>query len=120
MPTYIALAISDSMFPAGTFRKKAITANDVKSIIDNEEVVSCVNPSHRSTIDALKQRYGLEIPVPEKPAKITLRKNDNLIVCTVLGLPRETREFSQEEIERASFTFSLWTIQTGGGRSSAP
>lgn len=109
MTTYLSLAISDSMFPPGLHAKRALTPDEVRDIL-GRGVVSCVNPAHRATVDAIQARYGLEIAVPERAEKVALAAGDRLLVCTALGLPRETREFTDEEIARATFAFSLWSV----------
>lgn len=108
MKTYVSLAISDSMFPPGVYRKDDISVQELRAVL-KKPVVSVVNPSHRATLDALRERFDLDIPIPERAEKVQLEKGDTLVVCTVLGLPRVTREFTKEEIDSASFCFSQWT-----------
>lgn len=112
---YFAFAVADSMLPAGhTFRKDTLALAEVSEALDQEdhEVISAVNPSHKPTIEAMKSRFDLNIEVPEKAPLVSLKKGDVLIVASVRGLPRlEGRhEYTAEEIEKATFVFSMYTV----------
>jgi len=71
---------------------------------------SCLNPSHRLTIEAMRSRYGIDVPVPEKAPFANLAKGDSLVTMGVRGLPRleDRHEYTQEEVVSATFTFTVW------------
>lgn len=110
---YFGFAIADGMFPqeCQVFRRP-ISVDEVKKLVEDGEVTPCLNPSHRPTVAAMKNKFGLNVPVPEKPPVIKLRPGDSVIVMSVRGLPRlENRhEYTEEEISNASFEFGIWTV----------
>lgn len=106
--TYIGLALSAQMFCGNgkvAFEQLPIDTISVDGLI------SCANPSHKTSLDALKARYGIEIPVPEKAPKVSLSEiGDAVIVLQIAGLPRETREFTAEEVAKATFSAIKFTL----------
>ena len=46
---------------------------------------------------------------PEKAPKVSLQRGDSIIVLSIRGLPRETREFTDAEVADATFAFGIWT-----------
>lgn len=114
MSTFFGFAIADSMFPEDCDpRRRKVSPEQVKVLLQRGGVEMCLNPSHKATIDAAVNRYDLDITIPESPPKISLKEGDSLIVMSVRGLPRldATRhEYTQEEIDKASFAFGLWTV----------
>ena len=113
MTDYVGFAISDSMFDGDVaISRRRLSPGEAKPLISS--AVPCVNPSHTSTIDALKRRYDVEIAVPQTAPVIKLKLGDRLVVIGVRGLPRlEGRhEYTQHEIEAADFGFSLWEVHS--------
>ncbi|MBU6321205.1 hypothetical protein KGO04_01525 [Patescibacteria group bacterium] len=110
---YFGFAIADGMFPSGCNAvRRALSVEEVTSLLA-EPFVSCCNPQHRTSLDAARRRFGLEIPVPEKAQMVSLKAGDEVVVMSVRGLPRleENRhEYTEEEIARATFVFGLWTV----------
>lgn len=109
---YFGFAVADSMFqPTCNVTRRPLTVEEVRSMVDNG-VISCLNPSHQATIDAMRQRFGLDVEIPATPPKVSLGKGDSVIVMAVQGLPRLTdrREYTTEEVEGATFAFGLWTV----------
>lgn len=109
--TYLSLAISDTMFPANaTLAKQALQPGDVPSHLIN--VVSALNPGHATTIDAIKRRYGFELPVPPIAPKVALVHGDNLLVIQAQFKRRlaEGERYSDEEVAAAPIGFSLYTV----------
>ena len=88
---YFGFAISDSMFSGDvTIFRKEISVEEVKGFVDNGGIVPCLNPSHVATISAMQKKYGILIPIPEKPPQVSLKEGDSLIVMGVRGLGRLT------------------------------
>ncbi len=113
MTTYFSFAIADGMFPASSSAsRRPISVEEVKQKME-AGYTSCCNPQHRATNGAAKARYGLDITVPEKASLVSLKPGDEVIVMSVRGLPRleENRhEYTDQEIEKATFVFGLWTV----------
>lgn len=105
--TYIGLAFSAQMLS-----KKCLIAFDPIAIetICVDGLVSCANPTHKVSLDALNSRYGINVPVAEKAPKVSLETGDAIIVLQIAGLPRETREFTAEEVAKASFSAVKFTV----------
>ena len=108
---YFGFAVADSMFPAECNIKKEAFDPYLGSL-NIESAVSCCNPSHAATIAAANSRFGLELQIPEKPPQVSLNSGDSIIVMGVRGLPRLTdrHEYTEEEIQGASFVFSRYTV----------
>jgi len=116
---FIGFAMSDSMFPdeCDCDRDK-LSEEQVKQVMSSaDEVVNACNRGHVPTLEILKGRHGIDLTkgIQEKPPKIKLAFQDQLIVCDV-NLPRlEGRhEYTKEEIEGAKFRFGIWTVNTVG------
>ena len=110
---YFGFAISDSMFDGEcSLERRSIELEAVKLLV-SKGVVPCINPSHVPTIRAMRSRYNIDVDIPEKAPIVNLSEGDRLIVMSVRGLPRlgaDRHEYSQEEIDGASFTFSIWEV----------
>jgi hypothetical protein len=100
------------MFADGTtVTRKVVNVETVRRLVA-AGVTPAINPSHKATIDAMTSRYGIEISIPEVAPKVALNTGDQMIVMSVRGLPRlEGRhEYTDEEIEAATFEFSVWEV----------
>ena len=112
---YFGFAIADAMFQGFDdveISRSTIDIDAVKLLV-RKGVVPCLNPSHRTTIDAMCERFGLEVPIPERAPQVILEVGDRVIVMSVRGLPRldaSRHEYTNEEIESASFAFSIWEV----------
>ena len=61
----------------------------------------------------MRQRYGIEIEIPETPPRVSVSIGDSVVVMGVRGLPQLTdrHEYTEEEIAQATFSFSEYTVQ---------
>ncbi|MSR78866.1 MAG: hypothetical protein EXS59_01845 [Candidatus Taylorbacteria bacterium] len=112
MKTYFGFGIAPSMFPGNCIiAKRELGVDQAKEII-NAGVVSCLNPSHKASIDVMVSRFGISVEIPAKAPSVTLAVGDRLVVMGVSGLPRlEGRhEYTQEEVSGAKFAFALFTV----------
>ncbi len=112
MATYFGFALADSMFSDDcVITRTALTVAAVKELV-SQGVVPCLNPSHEATIKAMRQRFGIDVPIPEKPPQVNLGLGDRIVVMGVRGLPRLTdrHEYTYEEVAKATFAFSLYAI----------
>ena len=111
---YFGFALADSMF-AGmgdcVINRRALSIQEAKALIAGD-MESCLNPSHKATIDAMQSRFGIHIEIPRTPPRVQLAKGDSLVVMGVRGLPRLTdrHEYTEKEIAEANFSFSLYTV----------
>ena len=114
--TYFGFAIADSMFPDScSLIKRSMPLDSALLKGEIENAIPCLNPSHVATIQAMQERYGISIEIPEKPPVVNLNFGDKLIVMGVRGLPRLTdrHEYASIEIEAATFKFSLYEVVQG-------
>ena len=110
--TYFGFAVADGMFPGDVeISRRWLTVDQARAYVAHG-VTPCLNPSHVATITAMRKRFGIEVEIPEKPPQVSLLPGDKLVVMSVRGLARLTdrREYTEEEIESASFSFSLYAV----------
>jgi len=112
---YVGLAFSLSMLEVMPcdLNVMPVTPEEVKA--EMPELQSCCNPSHNATLIALREKFGIEVPVPATPPRVTLTDGDSIIVLQVSGLPRLTdrHEYTPEEIDRAKFSFLRVVVNEG-------
>ena len=110
--TYFGFALADGMFQGDcNIQRSQLNVEEAKVLIE-KGVVPCLNPSHASTIAAMRSRFGIDVSIPEKPPQVVLGIGDSVIVMGVRGLPRLTdrHEYNEEEIAKANFSFSIYTV----------
>lgn len=110
--TYFGFALADGMFSGNVaIERRVLTVEQVAAKV-GYGVESCCNPSHTATIDAMRARYGLNVPIPATPPRVELRTGDSVIVMGVRGLPRLTdrHEYTTEEIAQATFSFAEYRV----------
>lgn len=110
LKTYFGFALADSMFEDGAIQRRTLSVDEVRVLV-SVGVVSCCNPSHEATIHAMRDRFSLEVAIPERPPQVKLGNGDSIIVMGVRGLPRLTdrHEYTKDEIASATFSFSLYS-----------
>lgn len=111
--TFFGFAVADGMFDGDCILSRTELTPDEAREICEAGVVPALNPSHKTTIEAMRNRFGIDVEVPEKAPHVTLFKGDSIIVMSVRGLPRlggERAEYSQEEIDSATFKFARWQV----------
>lgn len=109
--TFFGFALANSMFGGDcTIKREMMGVEEVKAM--EQELIPCLNPSHQATIDAMRQRFGIEVPIPEVAPQVSLGVDDAVIVMGVRGLPRLTdrHEYTDEEIAKATFEFVKYTV----------
>jgi hypothetical protein len=112
MTTYVSLAASATMFPTGgTIRTSPLTTEQIRDRMAKVPVVSALNPSHATTVDAIRRRYDLALPVPDKAAKVQLVPGDELFIIQA-SLPRlaEGQVHSDETVASAPISFLRWRV----------
>jgi len=109
---FFGFALADSMFVGDCdIRRCQLSIDEAKARIE-QGVELCLNPSHKATIEAMRSRFGIDMPIPETPAQVSLGAGDSLVVMGVRGLPRLTdrHEYTPEEIAKATFSFAEYTV----------
>ncbi|MEK7115201.1 MAG: hypothetical protein AAB847_02490 [Patescibacteria group bacterium] len=112
MKTHFGFALADGMFAGNcTISRRELSVDEAKALVA-QGVESCCNPSHKATIDAMRARFAIDVAIPETPPRVSLGVGDSVIVMGVRGLPRLTdrHEYTVEEIEKATFSFSIYTV----------
>lgn len=112
MTTFISLAVSATMFPEnGVISMVALDPEDMQEVLANESIVSALNPSHITTIDAIRRRFGIELPIPERAPKVLLQDGDCVVIIQA-QLPRlaEGEVHSDETVFQAPISFRRWTV----------
>jgi hypothetical protein len=113
--TFFGFGIAPSMFPENCLITRHSLTPEEAGIEIGKGVVSCLNPSHKATIEIMKSRFGLEVGIPAKAPVVNMVDGDSILVMGVSGLPRlEGRhEYTQEEVEGAKFSFSIFKVAKG-------
>ena len=109
--TFFGFALADSMFRGDcVIRRRVLSVEEVRARAG--DFTPCLNPSHLATIDAMRQRYGIDVAIPETPPRVSLAAGDSVVVMGVRGLPRLTdrHEYTEEEIAQATFSFSEYVV----------
>ena len=94
-----------------SIERKSLDVEQVRELVA-QGITPCLNPSHAATIAAMRERFGIDVPIPAAPPQVTLGVGDAVVVMGVRGLPRLTdrHEYTSEEIEKATFAFSIYTV----------
>lgn len=112
---FFGFALADSMFTGDVaISRRSLTPEQVKEMASSGVLTPCLNPSHKATIDAMRERFEIEVAIPETPPRVALGAGDSIIVMGVRGLPRLTdrHEYSKQEIDSAQFLFAEYTVLT--------
>lgn len=113
------LAMSSTMFNGDcTIERVELTTDEMKQINEefqnDDNFFSCVNKTHVATLDALRERYNIDVKLPEEVApKVSLQKGDALLVLSVVGLPRlvDRTQYTAEEVDNAKFSFVMYFVK---------
>jgi len=110
---FFGFALADSMFSGdATIKRQVLSLDEVHQYLADPNLIPCLNPSHVATINAMRERFGIEVAIPERPPQVQLEVGDDLIAMGVRGLPRLTdrHEYTSQEIEAATFNFAMYTV----------
>ena len=109
---FFGFGIAPSMFPQTcNIRKETLSVEQARETIA-AGVVSCLNPSHKASIEVLNTRFGISVEIPPKAPSVVVQHGEAVLVMGVGGLPRlENRhEYTPEEVAGAKFSFALFTV----------
>lgn len=110
--TFFGFALADSMFSGDvTIRRRVLSVDEVRSLV-GQGVESCLNSSHAATIAAMREKFGIDVVIPETPPRVAVGPGDSVVVMGVRGLPRLTdrHEYTAAEVDGATFVFSTYTV----------
>lgn len=113
--TYFGFALADSMFDAAgncQINRQVLTEDEAKRQIA-AGIISCLNPSHTATIEAMGSRYGISVEIPEKAPIVSIGQGDSVIVMGVRGLPRlegDSHHYTSEQVAKATFKFTQYSV----------
>ena len=110
---FFGFALADSMFSGDVcIKRQVLSLDEVHQYLADPNLVVCLNPSHVATIQAMRNRFGIDVVIPERPPQVQLEVGDDLIVMGVRGLPRLTdrHEYTNQEIEASTFNFTMYTV----------
>ncbi len=109
MTKFFNTALASNMLPNAAFEVSDLTDEQVVAWM-NAGFENRANPSHGNTLRALNLRFpGLDF-AQAKGGKIQLEIGDECLVAEIEGLPRETREFTDEEVAKATFKMRLYRV----------
>jgi hypothetical protein len=109
MSSYFNTTLGVSMLPDGSINVETITDHEATAYLHGT-FENVANPSHANTLDAVSRHLGVNVR-GAKGGRIKLESGDACLVAEISGVPRETREFTDEEIAAATFTFRLVQVQ---------
>ncbi len=107
---YLNNSLSSSMLPDGAFTVETLSPEKAAEVLASE-FTHCGNPDHWPTWNAVAVRLNSEKAKEAKGGRVALKSGDSVIVTEIGGLPRETREFTPEEIAKANFKFRLVSMR---------
>jgi len=110
---FFGFALADSMFSGDVcIKRQVLSFDEVYQYLANPALISCLNPSHVATIQAMRSRFGIDVEIPDRPPQVQLGVGDDLIVMGIRGLPRliDRHEYDTQEIESATFNFTMYTV----------
>lgn len=109
---FFGFALADSMFDGDcTIERRVLIEDEARDLI-KKGVEVCLNPSHEATITAMRDRFGIDVLIPEKPPVVSVGDGEAMLVMGVRGLPRLTNrhEYNANEIKGATFSFTLYSV----------
>lgn len=100
-----------SMLPDGEFTVITLTDGEATKYLAGD-IENVANPTHANSLQAISQKLGVNVLVA-KGGRVFLGAGDECLIAQVTGIPRETREYSDEEITKAEFVFRLIKVKGG-------
>lgn len=113
MTVFFGFGIADSMFSGDVvIRRRDLTVEEARDMVA-KGVAPCLNPSHAESIRVMRERFGLDVMIPEKAPVVKLGPGDSLLLMAISGLPRlEGRhEYTAEEVAGAKFRFASYSVE---------
>jgi hypothetical protein len=109
MARYFNTTLGLSMLPDGDFAVETLSESRAAEFL-NGGVENVANPQHANSLQAITQKLGVDVR-ESKGGRVFLKSGDECLVAEIGNIPRETREFSDEEISAATFKFRLVVVK---------
>jgi len=113
MAKYFNTTLGSSMLPDGMIEIVTIAEDVAANYLLDPEVVNAANPSHANTLDAMSRRLGVDVR-SAKGGRVSLEAGDSCLIVEIGNIPRETREFTDEEVAKATLMFRLVAVYGQG------
>jgi hypothetical protein len=94
-----------SMSPDGVYSVRTVDEAMAVGFL-SAEVTNMANPTHKNTLDAISRRLGVDVRAA-KGGRVCLAHGDQVLVVEIGNIPCETREFTDEELAKATFLFRI-------------
>ena len=109
MTRYFNTTLGLSMLPDGSFSAETLSSEQAAEWFEGE-FENVANPNHANSLDAISRHLEVDVRAA-KGGRVSLQSGDECLVAQISGVPRETREFTDEEIADASFSFRLVKVE---------
>ena len=113
---YINTALAIGMLTDGDVSIETISLNYAKKWVNANlhTLTNACNPHHANTLDGLSRQLGIDIQSGATGARFTMNSGDQCLVFALVpppGYGRETREFTDEELNECKISFRLVTMK---------
>ena len=108
---YFNTTLGLSMLPDGDFTVTTVSMDEAVDYLRRDGVENVANPSHGNTLQAITQKLGVDVRMAAVGRRVILNQGDACLVAQIGNIPRETREFTDEEIQAANFEFRLVEVK---------
>lgn len=111
MTTYVSFSISNRIFPTNCgISKSRLTVIEAQLLIEHATVVAAQNTF--VAVEALLDRYGIDLKIPDVEEDLALQSGDAVVVITVMALPRrlDVARYTRNQIAQSFFQFSLYEV----------
>ena len=99
-----------SMLTDGDVSVRTVSDQEAVEFLGQPDISNVANPQHGNSLQAITQKLGVDVR-DAKGGRVLLASGDRCLVAEISGIPRETREFSDEEIAAATFKFRIVTMK---------
>lgn len=115
MASYFNTAFSLSMLASDCALRvqKGISESAAAVWLRQSDVKNVANPNHGNTLDAVSKRLGVDVR-SASGGRVVLSQGDQVLVAQVSfppDVPRETKEYTDEQVARGRFSFDLVTVE---------
>ena len=89
-----------------------LTPAEAAEWLMQNDVENVANPTHSNTLDAVSKKVGIDVRVANG-GRVVLGKSDECLVAQVVfppSVPRETKEYTDEQVALGTFSFILVTV----------
>ncbi len=109
---FMNTALAIGMLSDGTCTIKTLSQDEVKSWLEHnfEKATNACNPNHSNTLNGLSRILGVDLQGSATGERFTMTLGDECLVFGLVpptGYGRDTREFTDEEIEQCSISYRL-------------